>query len=193
MTTLSDVQCYWNQGIANVPWMTGAATLMDCADIKEHSEKLGFTLPFDTLLDVGCGSGRLSTSTAFVYLGVDVSVDAVVFCQLKCIPSVLITGPHDLQHPSAPMDWVTCLSVFTHIDRAERQAYLRVFTGWSPNLLVDIIPGDGSGTIELWTADWDLFQQDLTDTGWQINAWYDRVGPSGPMHRYAWAIRDRTF
>ena len=53
---------------------------------------------------------------------------------------------------------VTCMSVFTHIDETERARYLARFKKLAPRLLVDIIPGDGSGDVPLWTADMDQFE-----------------------------------
>jgi SAM-dependent methyltransferase len=190
---------YWNQGIDNVPVMTGASSLMDGADIREHAEKLGFELPFESVIDVGCGTGRLAAFTHLYYWGCDISEDAVSYCRSnglnttnKCVS--VISGPDDIATPDGaieyPIRWIVCLSVFTHIDRLERQAYLRVFaTKFATNLLVDIIPGDGSGDVTLWTADWDGFQHDLKSAGWKMLAWYDRVAPTGPTHRYIRADR----
>lgn len=185
---------YWNQGIGLVPMMTGAATLMDGQDIREHAERLGFDLPFESVLDVGCGTGRVAQFVRTHYTGVDVSEDAVRYCAAAGIPARLIASPDDL--PSAwaglscewgpyPFGWVLCLSVFTHIPREERLAYLRQFHAIeAEQLLVDIIPGDGSGDVALWTADPAGFEADLTATGWAIEASYDRLCPSGPTHRY---------
>lgn len=201
MTSPAD---YWNQGVQNVPHMTGAASLMDGADIREHAQKLGFSLPFASLLDVGCGTGRVSKFVSGDYFGVDVAKDAVAYCEARGLNACVIEGPEDIPQaltltftsaPGQPVvhhgfyEWVACLSVFTHIDRSERQSYLRAFKSRCSNLLVDIIPGDGTGDVALWTAHWEDFQQDIRDAGWSIKAWYDRVGPSGPTHRYSWAVR----
>jgi hypothetical protein len=135
---------------------------------------------------------------------VDISADAIAYCHNRGIghpPSNRVArrieGPQDIRLPNGatgyPFDWITCLSVFTHIDRPERQAYLLAFSTTSAdNLLVDIIPGDGSGDVTLWTADWDSFLVDVADAGWVILKCYDRVGPSGPVHRYVWARRITT-
>jgi SAM-dependent methyltransferase len=180
---------YWNQGIHNVPVMTGASTLMDGADIREHAEKLGIELPFFSVLDIGCGTGRLVSfyQSSVMYVGVDIAADAVDYCRVHGIGARLITGPFDL--PDTWREWITCLSVFTHIHRDERIDYLKAFALRGGNLLVDIIPGDGSGDVVLWTADWELFQHDLTSAGWKMLAWYDRVAPTGPTHRYVRAER----
>ncbi|MGE0363353.1 MAG: hypothetical protein AB7R67_21755 [Vicinamibacterales bacterium] len=177
---------YWNQGIEMVPAMTGAATLMDGADILEHAERLDIPLPFDAVMDVGCGTGRLG-QFAIVYVGFDVAADAVAYCRRAGRHAHLIAGPSSMPvEPltGGPGDWVTCLSVFTHIARTERQAYLQAFLPLAEQLLVDIIPGDGSGDVALWTAVPADFEADLAAAGWQIEASYDRACPAGPVHRY---------
>jgi hypothetical protein len=184
---------YWNQGIQNVPVMTGASSLMDGADIREHAEKLGFALPFESVVDIGCGTGRVSTFARSWYVGYDIAEDAVAYCRASGISACVIAGPESITIPrDVPhllAAWLTCLSVFTHIPRPERQSYLSAFVPLAENLLVDIIPGDGSGDVALWTADWELFQHDLTSAGWKMLAWYDRVAPTGPTHRYIRAER----
>lgn len=209
---------YWNRGVGMVPIMTGAATLMDGADIREHAERLGFDLPFASVLDVGCGTGRLAQFThgdtpgAHSYIGCDIAADAVTYCRRAGLLAFVIAGPGDLpqsMRPATPafgelewvvlygeerhrFDWVACLSVFTHIDQPARVAYLRAFEPLSPNLLVDIIPGDGQGDVALWTADPAGFEQDLADTGWLVQASYDRPCHSGPTHRYYRCRRRQT-
>lgn len=180
---------YWSRGIDAVPMMTGAASLMDCADIRQHAEALGFTLPLHNVLDVGCGTGRLA-QVCEGYVGVDIAQSAVDYCQRAGLPSMRIDGPQSLDE-SFPfsIDWILCLSVFTHIDWAERNNYLEIFRCLSPRLLVDVIPGDGSGDVALWTADWPSFKQQLEDTGWTLKTFYDRIAPTGPRHRYVYAER----
>jgi hypothetical protein len=185
---------YWNQGIQNVPVMTGASTLMDGADIREHAEKLGFCLPFESVLDIGCGTGRLAQFVSGIYYGLDVSSDAVEYCRMNGLDADVISGPEQLpilcrSGLVISVEWITCLSVFTHIPKVERQAYLTAFRSRACHLLADIIPGDGSGDVALWTADWDDFQDDLKSAGWKMLAWYDRVAPTGPTHRYVRAER----
>lgn len=85
--------------------------------------------------------------------------------------------------------WVVCLSVFTHIDRDERRAYLQAFAARAPRLLVDIIPGDGAGGVALWTAQVVEFEADLHDAGFDVQGVYERRCPSGPTHRYYLALR----
>lgn len=186
---------YWNQGIAQVPHMTGAASLLDGADIRAHAEALGFTLPFASVLDVGCGTGRLA-AFARTYVGVDIASDAVAYCHRAQLEAWTISGPHALPaYAPEGCQWVTCLSVFTHIDRTERLNYLHGFTLVAPNLLIDIIPGDGSGDVAMWTADVPGFEADLGDAGWRVVAQHERACPSGPTHRFyrcARAVRSRS-
>lgn len=176
---------YWNRGEVLVPVMTGAATLMDGADILEHAQALGIRLPFGSLLDVGCGTGRVA-QFATAYLGTDIAADAVAYCQARGIRALVVDEPERLPttNDGQPFDWITCLSVFTHIDAVERRRYLEAFAGRAPGLLVDIIPGDGAGDVALWTAVPAAFEQQLEEHGWGIVAQYERLCPSGPTHRY---------
>ena len=208
---------YWNQGVAQVPTMTGAASLMDGSDICAHATALGFTLPFASVLDVGCGTGRLAQFVTCYpesgrpkYIGCDIARDAVTYCRQLGLEAFEITGPSNLPQSLHPIEldgvqcwwlfpgeerrvfeWITCLSVFTHIPRSERKAYLREFTTRAPNLLVDIIPGDGSGDVAMWTADVPGFEADLDETGWRVMAQHDRPCPSGPTHRFYRCERGR--
>ena len=190
--TVTDQRAYWNRGVDAVPMTTGAASVMDCADIRDVCAALGIALPFTgPVLDVGCGTGRLAQlCDPLLYEGVDIAPDAVAYCRQAEVCARLITGPENLPGWFVA-DTVLCLSVFTHIDRWARVAYLRAFAEMHPqHLLVDIIPGDGSGTIALWTANWDEFQQDLRATGWEIAIGpIDRRSWDGPVHRYLWAER----
>jgi hypothetical protein len=57
-------------------------------------------------------------------------------------------------------------------------------------LLVDIIPGDGSGDVARWTARPDEFEADLAAAGWcailtATAAWENPAGsPPAQTHRY---------
>lgn len=170
---------YWNRGLDQVPWITGADALMDGRDILEVLAALGLACPLGpTVLDVGCGTGRMAAH-CMDYVGVDIAQDAVAFCQARGLAASRITGPADLHGQYA---LVLCLSVFTHIDADERRAYLRTFRMLAPRVLVDIIPGTGAGGVALWTADEAEFRQDVTDSGWDIRGTTDRV--PGAWHRY---------
>lgn len=179
---------YWNRGVAAVPAMTGAASVMDCSDITDALRGLYWRLPqsLDNVLDVGCGTGRLS-KLCNGYLGVDVAIDAIDYCLLNHISAVHIDGPDDL--PKGPFGTVCCLSVFTHIGRSDRQAYLRAFRSVAPMLVVDIIPGIEGGGVALWRADPADFMLDLSAIGYAILSIHARTSPDGVTHQYYYCER----
>jgi SAM-dependent methyltransferase len=179
---------HWNRGVENVPLITGAATVMDCSDLLDVCTKLGVRVPMPSVLDVGCGTGRWARFCR-EYVGVDVSDDAIVFAHYAQREAYRIDGPSDLEFVWTRWMYrrpitITCFSVFTHIDRPERIAYLRAFHELSLTAVVDIIPGDGRGNVECWTADPFDFLSDLDDSGWAAVRRYSRVSPDGPIHEY---------
>lgn len=168
---------YWDRGWRNVPDMTGARHLLDAPDLKEVLGSFGIPLPLKNVLDVGCGTGRAS-QLCDGYLGTDIAQSAIDYCAKKKIPAVLMTGPDDL--PSGPFDVILCISVFTHVDRAERRSYLDAFAARVDVLVVDIIKGDGSGNVAAWTAVPEEFEQDMRDCGFEFASpadyrWDDHV------------------
>lgn len=171
----------WNEGIDEVPRMTGALQVMDGRDIVEVAQALKVPYPFGRVLDVGCGTGRASRHCAD-YTGVDIASDAVAYCQRDGLAVTPITGVRDL--PIGLWDLVLCLSVFTHIDRPERFDYLAAFSLRADRLLVDIMPGSGWGDWELWTAVPDEFEADLAENGYRVLAFTDDVRPDGLPRRY---------
>jgi SAM-dependent methyltransferase len=175
---------YWNHGVANVPDMTGARHVMDASDIPALAADLGLEFPFGDVLDVGCGSGRIAKHCR-TYVGVDIARDAVNYCRKQGLQALLINGPESLRDDGL-FDLVTCLSVFTHIGEDERVAYLRKFRGLAEWLLVDIIPGDGSGDVPLWTADPGRFEIILRAEGYEVTT--ERQATAGDYaHRYYFA------
>lgn len=178
---------YWERGIDHVPDVTGARTLLDGADIKELAQKFGLKLPLKDVLDVGCGTGRAAQHCSG-YLGVDISRDSVAYCAREGVKAELIDGATDL--PKQAFKLVLCLSVFTHVDRAERQRYLSAFASRSRTLLVDVVIGDGTGEVALWTADETEFARDLEDAGYTVATTAERRDPvGGHLHRYYLAER----
>src|SRR5262245_14827380 len=125
---------YWNHGVENVPVMTGAASLLDGADILSLANELGIKLPFDSVCDVGCGTGRLA-AFAPNYAGFDISNDCVEYCRARGLTAYTISKPRDIFLFIRAASWVTCLSVFTHIGIEERLEYLSVFPDMAPRLL----------------------------------------------------------
>lgn len=173
---------HWHvQHLDAVPGQTGAAHWMDGRDFPELAEALHLPYPFASVLDVGCGTGRAAPHCAS-YHGVDIAESAVAYCHRAGRSASVIDGHADLRQ-YGPVDLILCMSVFTHIDRDERLAYLDVFRAISPVVLVDIIPGDGSGHVSIWTADDATFRQDCATLGWEITGVTDRVD-GGVRHRY---------
>lgn len=179
---------YWDRGTRNVPDMTGARHVLDAADLRLVCARLDIALPLrGDVLDVGCGTGRLAQiCEPGHYYGFDIAPSAVAYCRTFGLFAQVMRGPDDL--PDAGFGWTTCVSVFTHMDRAERQAYLAAFARISPELLVDIIPGDGSGDVAYWTADAPTFEADLAAAGYAIVARTDHSWDDAP-HRFYHARR----
>jgi SAM-dependent methyltransferase len=177
---------YWDHGVASVPQMTGAAHVMDASDIPSLARDLGFELPMGEVLDVGCGSGRIARHCT-KYVGADISQDAIAFCRGNGLDALLIDGPQSLPARS-DFDMVTCLSVFTHIDEPERAAYLRKFRHLAEWLLVDVIPGDGTGGIPFWTASLGRFGLLLRAEGYEVMSETERKARAGDyVHHYYFA------
>lgn len=169
---------FWNCEVDEVPSKTGAAPVMDCSDIKDVLSALDITLT--DVLDVGCGTGRLRSLCKCFY-GVDVSPAMVHYCLREGIAARLINGPDEL---TGKHEWVTCLSVFTHLPRTERNAYLNAFRSIAPNLLVDILPGKEGGGLAAWHCDPDEFADDLARHDFLVCSTYQRVSLDGAMHLY---------
>lgn len=162
--TLHPAAAYWDRGVRNVPDMTGAKHLLDAQDFPVIFAALDMPERLPNVLDVGCGTGRLA-KWCDGYAGMDISPSMVEYCRAKGLWATLITGP---QWVVPDVQWIACISVFTHIGRDERRDYLRSFCYNAPNALVDILPGDGSGAIEFWTADPDEFVADCIDAGFDV-------------------------
>ncbi len=173
---------YWNKGVNNVPGMTGAANLMDGSDLVEICATFGVELPLRNVLDVGCGTGRIAGHCRG-YLGVDIAQSAVDYCLRQNLDARLIDGAHDL--PRLRFEWITCLSVFTHIDADERFDYLEAFATRTRFLLADIIAGDAEGgSVALWRVPPKTFEADLGATGYAIHGVAEFCWNENHAHRY---------
>lgn len=175
---------YWDKGIRNVPDMTGARLVLDGRDMREVMTRLGIDIPVGSLLDYGCGTGRLA-QLAQSYMGLDIAPSAIDYCLSKGLSARLIEGPGDI--PALTYDLIACISVCTHIDADERAQLLWAFGERCRHLLVDIIPGDGGGDIALWTADTAQFEELLTDCGWTVEGWTEYPWDASlqlTLHRY---------
>ncbi len=183
---------YWDKGVRNVPDMTGAANLMDCADIIKICGRFGIDLPITNVLDVGCGTGRIATHCRG-YMGVDIAQSAVDYCTAQGLDARLIDGPHEL--PNLRFEWVTCLSVFTHVDSDERFDYLEAFAQRARFVIADIIDGKTEGgSTALWRVPSGVFEADLGAAGFAIHGaadfqWPDGRHHVGHLHRYYYVER----
>jgi SAM-dependent methyltransferase len=177
---------YWNRGVANVPDMTGAKHLLDCRDLIAILDAVGVNRPLPRVLDVGCGTGRAFDVSDGNYVGADIAQAMVDYCTARGRAAMVIGGPDDL--PPGPFANILCISVFTHMDRKERRAYLAAFATRGAALLADIIKGDGSGSVAAWTARPEEFEQDLRDYGFAFRAPADFKWDSH-VHSYYYAER----
>lgn len=173
---------YWDCRPDDAPAVTGAISVMDCTDLIPVLRALEIDFSKSSVLDVGCGTGRLAQLVGGQYMGLDVSPGCVQHARSRGLKADTIKGPEDLERYQG-FDWTTCLSVFTHIPRGERLEYLKAFE--SPDVLVDIIPGDGGGNIPRWTADRRVFEMDIEEAGYRIDSAYQPApAPSGETHIY---------
>lgn len=86
-----------------------------------------------SLIDIGCGSGRLSShlskrfGDAITYLGVDVVPELLDYARHRAAPAYRFELTSGLTVPAADgcADFVAAFSVFTHLRHAETAAYLR--------------------------------------------------------------------
>lgn len=171
---------YWDRGVQNVPDMTGALGLMDGADIVRLASQFGVDLPLQNVLDVGCGTGRIAAHCQG-YVGVDIAPSAVAFCHQQGLDARLIDGPHEL--PLEQFEWITCLSVFTHIDSEERFDYLDAFAERTRFAIMDIIAGPTEGgSVALWQVPTGVFEADLGAAGYAIHRAAPFRWPDGRHH-----------
>lgn len=176
---------YWTTD--NVPALTGAVNANGVDDIREVLAALHIDLTDSKVVDVGCGTGRLAQLCG-EYVGLDIAPSQVVYANEQGLEAYVIDSPASLTEFESEAAIVCCLSVFTHIPREERQAYLDRFGVLAGRLLVDILPGAEGGSIAAWYAQPSSFERDLLDAGYSNFDSYDRTSGDGHSHRYylAW-------
>lgn len=190
MPSAIEYRDFWSVTVEEVPGKTGAAGVMDCADIREVTGTFQLDLGRMSVLDVGCGTGRVAQMCGS-WTGVDVSPAAVAYCRNQGLDAYVIEAPvelaarFDAPFGAKPFDLVACLSVFTHIHRNDRRSYLSVFRSLADVVLVDVLPGEEGGSIAAWYADVADFEVDLHDARFDdIVATYERVSADGASHLY---------
>lgn len=176
---MSSYQAFWDVPVDDVPSKTGAAGVMDLSDLHETFSHFRLDLSTMKVIDVGCGTGRLSQACRD-YWGYDVAPGMVAYAKQAGVRAALIGDLAD----SEGADIVCCLSVFTHISRPDRQAYLARFAQLAPRLLVDVLPGPEGDSIHAWTADPADFESDLAAAGFGDFDTYERQAHTGFQHRY---------
>jgi ubiquinone/menaquinone biosynthesis C-methylase UbiE len=86
-----------------------------------------------SLIDIGCGSGRLSSQLskrfgdAITYLGTDVVPELLEYARQRAAPGYRfeLTGGLTIPAADGRADFVVAISVFTHLRGAETASYLR--------------------------------------------------------------------
>lgn len=86
-----------------------------------------------SLIDMGCGSGRLSTAlgqrlgTSIEYLGVDIIPELIDYARAKAPPSYRFVIHDEMSVPALDQtaDFIVAFSLFTHLLHEETYVYLR--------------------------------------------------------------------
>jgi SAM-dependent methyltransferase len=114
-------------------------------DLRTVMEKTGFDLQ-GSVLDIGCGTGRLADLADGDYLGVDISAPMIEYALSRGRNAKLITGPPDID---GEWDRICALSVFTHTPKKVRLEYLQVIAGaLKGEALVDVFVGPEGGSFD---------------------------------------------
>lgn len=173
---------FWDVPDDEAPGKTGAASVMDCSDIREVLNHFGLNLHGRHVVDIGCGTGRIGDlCDPGHYLGVDVAPGMVTHTASRGYPAALIDGPESVRWTA---DLYLLLSVFTHVPRSVRRAYLTAIAPHTNELVADILPGEEGGSFAVWFANTNWFEKDLADAGFGNYDSYERVSPDGARHRY---------
>lgn len=178
-------RAFWEVPADQAPGKTGGSW-DDLSDLEEILSGLN-VLPYGRVLDVGCGTGRLSQLVKHgYYFGVDIAQGMIDFARSKHVNAARIDGPEDIHlgDPLLKFSWVMCLSVFTHLPREERRRYLARFREIGLRLVVDVLVGEEGGSIDAWYADGHDFRDDLEEAGWRVIRDFRRQAASGYIHTY---------
>ena len=136
---------------------------ISCRDIAERLKDV----PYESLLDVGCGTGFLldilSKRKSARYVGLDLSVEMIKMAEKKRIAGAgFVNGSSDrLPFSDSEFDVVTCSQSFHHYpkpDRAMSEAYRVLKKGG-----IYILSDTGIGGIGAWIDNHILFR--LSRTG----------------------------
>lgn len=131
---------------------------ISCQDIAEQIR----AIPYESLLDVGCGTGflidLLTRQKAARYFGLDLSDEMIRVAQEKAIPGASFTvGSADrLPYPDESFDIVTCSQSFHHYPYPE-QAMLEAKRVLKPGGLY-ILSDTGIGGLGAWIDNHILFK-----------------------------------
>lgn len=161
------MRAYWT-GLAEQFGVAGATGLQTgeeyVADLEAAFAATGFTLR-GAVLDIGCGTGRLAKLVPpLMYRGVDITPAMVEYAVAHGRKATLIEGPESFDGwLDEQWDRIVMLSVFTHVSREVRKAYLAVIArllAADGEALVDIFAGAEGGGFRFWSADPDDFRAD---------------------------------
>jgi ubiquinone/menaquinone biosynthesis C-methylase UbiE len=101
---------------------------LECETLIEHGLR-----PGHFVVDIGCGSGRLSTQLSqrfghgIEYLGIDVVPELIAYARSKAAPTYRfhVTEGLSIPAPDNSVDYIAAFSVFTHLKHRETKSYLR--------------------------------------------------------------------
>lgn len=160
-----------------------------CDDAQRLAADIGLG-EFTSILDIGCGVGRLAIGLLALkvpfssYLGIDVSKERVDWCtanlttrdrrlQFQFIDvrneryNPNGTAPLTLSVPPSSIDVVNLYSVFSHLREADLKAYLKIIS--------EVLRADGACFLTMFVAD-DVPPVTENPTDFALLQW------SGPLH-----------
>jgi cyclopropane fatty-acyl-phospholipid synthase-like methyltransferase len=181
---------YW-QSLADHYGVARATGLQEgteyTADIEQVCAATGFTLK-GRVLDIGCGTGRIAVLVKGSYVGADITPAMVEYALAHGRSARLIEGPEsfDVALPDF-FDRITMLSVFTHVSREVRRAYLAVIARLlkpEGEALVDIFIGPENGDYSYATGERVTFVADIEAAGLTVVSTYAQDYDGTGAHNY---------